>query len=147
MHKKCLNHPLLLSENRNRRFPWLSAIGSSSFSEGLYSSPNKAVEELVSNAFDAGGSKVHVIMSPDRTVPEAFIAVIDDGTGMNALELAIHWLIGTSNKRDIPEEKLPKGRKQIGKFGIGKLATFVLGRYLTHVSKRDDKFVMTFVKP
>ena len=26
------------------------------FSEGLYSSPNKAVEELVSNSFDAGAS-------------------------------------------------------------------------------------------
>ena len=27
------------------------------FSEGLYASPNKAVEELVANAFDAGGAE------------------------------------------------------------------------------------------
>jgi hypothetical protein len=27
------------------------------FSEGLYASPNKAVEELVANSFDAGASK------------------------------------------------------------------------------------------
>ena len=32
------------------------------FSEGLYSSPNKAIEELVSNSFDAGASNVHVIL-------------------------------------------------------------------------------------
>ena len=32
------------------------------FSEGLYSSPNKAVEELVSNSFDAGAENVHVIL-------------------------------------------------------------------------------------
>ena len=29
------------------------------FSEGLYSSPNKAIEELVSNAFDADATCVH----------------------------------------------------------------------------------------
>src|SRR2546430_2717141 len=88
------------------------------FSEGLYASPNKAIEELVSNAFDAGATNVHVILSPDRTVPDAFIAVIDDGIGMQPEDLRRHWLIGVSNKREIT--KLPKGRKQIGKFGIGK---------------------------
>ena len=35
------------------------------FSEGLYSSPNKAVEELVSNSFDAGAINLHVILSTD----------------------------------------------------------------------------------
>jgi hypothetical protein len=52
------------------------------FSEGLYSSPNKAVEELVSNAFDAGASNVHIVLSPDRTIEDAFIAVVDDGIAM-----------------------------------------------------------------
>ena len=110
------------------------------FSEGLYASPNKAVEELVSNAFDAGASNTHVILSPDRTADDAFIAIIDDGSGMNAEDLQNHWLIGVSNKRDLASNQLPKGRKQIGKFGIGKLATFVLTQYLTHVCKRDGKF-------
>ena len=59
---------------------------------------------------------------------------------MNAKELANHWLIGISNKRQLASNQLPKGRKQIGKFGIGKLATFVLAQYLTHVCKRDGKF-------
>ncbi|MBI1735383.1 MAG: ATP-binding protein [Candidatus Rokubacteria bacterium] len=97
------------------------------FSEGLYTTPNKAIEELVSKAFDAGATNVHVILSPDRTVPDAFIAVIDDGIGMQPDDLRRHWLIGVSNKREI--EKPPKGRKQIGKFGIGKLATFVLSSH------------------
>jgi hypothetical protein len=111
------------------------------FSEGLYSSPNKAIEELVSNAFDAGATNVHVILSPDRSIPEAFVAVVDDGTGMDPSGLELHWLIGVSNKRNLA--KPPRGRKQIGKFGIGKLATFVLATHLTHVCKVGKKYYAT----
>src|SRR6266516_8130521 len=90
------------------------------FSEGLYASPNKALEELVANSFDAGALKVVVLLPSDFHVQGATIAVVDDGEGMDAAGLRQHWLIGLSNKRDLT--KLPKGRLQIGKFGIGKLA-------------------------
>src|SRR2546425_12117999 len=69
------------------------------FSEGLYSSPHKAMEELVSNSFDAGATNVHVILAPDLTAKDASIAVVDDGTGMDDRGLKDHWLIGTTNKR------------------------------------------------
>ena len=78
------------------------------FSEGLYASPHKAIEELVSNAFDAGATNVHVILPHDRTTPEAAIVVIDDGEGMDADGLRKHWFIGVSDKRDLPA--LPKNR-------------------------------------
>lgn len=107
------------------------------FSEGLYSSPSKAVEELVSNSYDAGASNVQVVVKGIGTdVSE--IVVIDDGIGMSRQGFAQHWLVGVSNKR---EEGFtpPKGRRQIGKFGIGKLATYVLASRLTHVSKRNGK--------
>lgn len=109
------------------------------FSEGLYSSPNKAIEELVSNSFDAGASNVHVIIPPDLRAEGAAIAVIDDGVGMDEVGLREHWLIGVSTKRD-PNRRPPKGRPQIGKFGIGKLATSVLADRLTHVSKHNGRF-------
>src|SRR5437867_1191619 len=70
------------------------------FSEGLYSSPNKAIEELVSNSFDAGANNVHVIIAPDLLADDATIVVIDDGVGMDEAGLKEHWLIGVSNKRD-----------------------------------------------
>ena len=111
------------------------------FSEGLYTSPNKAVEELVANSFDAGARKVHVLLSPNLHDQDATIAVIDDGEGMDQEGLRRHWLIGISNKRRLPS--LPRGRKQIGKFGIGKLATYVLADRLTHVSKRGSKYYST----
>lgn len=112
------------------------------FSEGLYSSPNKAIEELVSNSFDAGAENVHVMLSSDLTADDASIAVIDDGAGMDKSGLASHWIIGESTKRK-KGATLPKGRKQIGKFGIGKLATYVLANRLSHISKVNDKFYAT----
>ena len=111
------------------------------FSEGLYTSPTKAIEELVSNSFDAGASNVHVLISPDLSAQDAIIAVVDDGESMDENGLRSLWLIGASDKRNLTT--LPRGRKQIGKFGIGKLATFVLGQHLTHVCKRDTKYFAT----
>ena len=111
------------------------------FSEGLYASTNKAVEELVANSFDAGASSVHVLLSTNLHAQDATIAVIDNGEGMDQEGLKRHWLIGISNKRELP--KLPKGRKQIGKFGIGKLSTYVLANRLTHISKNNSKYYMT----
>lgn len=109
------------------------------FSEGLYSSSNKAIEELVSNAFDAGATRVHVILSADLQADDATIVVIDDGEGMDKHGFEQHWLIGSSNKR-ASDYASPKGRKQIGKFGIGKLATYVLANQFTHVTKKNNKY-------
>ena len=111
------------------------------FSEGLYASPNKAVEELVANSFDAGARRVQVLLSSNLHDQDATIAVFDDGDGMDHEGLKRHWLIGMSNKRRL--SALPRGRPQIGKFGIGKLATYVLANRLTHISKCGGKYYST----
>lgn len=118
------------------------------FSEGLYSSPNKAVEELVTNSFDAGATDVHVVLSPDLHSDDASITVLDNGKGMDRDGLEQHWLIGESDKRD-KNYKSPLKRKQIGQFGIGKLATYVLANRLTHITKIKGKYYsasMNFTK-
>ena len=106
------------------------------FSEGLYSSSHKAIEELVSNSFDAGAQNVHVILSPDLTDQHATIVVIDDGEGMDVNTLKEHWIIGKSTRRQGARKPT---RKPIGKFGIGKLATFVLAERLTHICRSEGK--------
>ncbi len=111
------------------------------FSEGLYASPNKALEELVANSFDAGANSVLVHLSPRLHDQDATIVVIDDGESMDVDGLKRHWLIGTSNKRNLTS--LPKGRQQIGKFGIGKLATYVLANRLTHICKSNGSYYST----
>lgn len=108
------------------------------FSEGLYSSPNKAIEELVCNSFDADAQNVHVILSPDLQDRDADIAIVDDGDSMDYGGLSEHWIIGRSLKD--AERITRRKRKRIGKFGIGKLATYVLANRLTHVCKREGKY-------
>jgi hypothetical protein len=111
------------------------------FSEGLYASPNKAIEELVANSFDAGARRVAVLLSSDFHNQGATIAVLDDGEGMDGVGLKQHWLIGKSDKRAI--SNLPMARQQIGKFGIGKLASYVLANRLTHITKKGGKYYST----
>ncbi|MGD1878695.1 MAG: ATP-binding protein [Kiloniellaceae bacterium] len=111
------------------------------FSEGLYASANKAFEELITNSFDAGALHVNVILPADPTAKGASIVVVDDGEGMNTVGLEELWQIGATQKRK--RTNLPHGRSQIGKFGIGKLATYVLANKLTYISKKGRKYYAT----
>ena len=54
------------------------------FSEQLYSSPQKAFEELISNGWDAGAEVVDVRIAEDLKDPGATMAVIDNGVSMDA---------------------------------------------------------------
>ncbi|HTR29179.1 MAG TPA: ATP-binding protein [Puia sp.] len=104
------------------------------FSAGLYSSPNKAFEELVSNAYDAGATKVSVFVPLDKTLPNSTLWVCDNGESMDKEGLKQFWKIGSSTKRLMEyKERLP-----IGRFGIGKLATYILTQKLTLVCKAKD---------
>ena len=112
------------------------------FSEGLYKSPHKAIEELVSNGYDAGAERVHVLLPEppgDASGPLAPLWVIDDGHGMDVDGFHQLWRVAESNKNG----PSPKGRAPIGQFGIGKLASYVLAWKLTHVSRVDGKLLLT----
>jgi hypothetical protein len=107
------------------------------FAAGLYRSPNKALEELATNSFDALADRVLVQLPENPDAPEATIWVADNGEGMDIEGLRNLWLIGRSPKRDIERPERP----YIGKFGIGKLATFVLGTRLTYVSRTASGYL------
>lgn len=110
------------------------------FSAGLYSSPNKAFEELICNSYDAFASKVSVYSPDDPTVSNAYIWVCDNGEGLDAGELKQLWKIGESLKRK--DKERDRKRLQIGQFGIGKLSTYILARKLTYISKKDDRYIL-----
>ncbi len=104
------------------------------FSASMYSSPNKAFEELVSNSYDAGASHVSVYIPIDKNLADAMLWVADNGSSMDSEGLKQFWKIGVSNKR--VNENLD--RLPIGKFGIGKLATYVLTNKLTLICKASN---------
>ena len=106
------------------------------FSEQLYSSPQKAFEELISNGWDAGANRVDVRITPDlKTTSAATMAILDNGSSMDEEGLRQLWHIAFSPKRGKATEH---GRPLIGKFGIGKLATYVLANKLTYICKAAD---------
>lgn len=109
------------------------------FSEGLYSSPNKTFEELVSNSYDADAARVWIYLPSDFGSADATVVVIDDGVSMDLQGLRNLWRIGESNKRN-SDSQLGRARP-IGKFGIGKLATYVLAEQLTYIAYKDDRYL------
>lgn len=110
------------------------------FSENLYSSPNKAFEELVSNSWDAGASSVYIGISQDLSVPNAIVWVLDNGESMDLAGLTTLWTVADSKKR---QRGAVNGRTPIGKFGVGKLSTYILANKLTYVCKAADGVIRT----
>lgn len=110
------------------------------FSEGLYQSPHKAVEELVSNSFDAGAKNVYVVTprtGSDAPEEQDSLWVIDDGSGMDEEGFRRLWLVAESTKKGAEPVS---GRMPIGQFGIGKLAAYVLAWRLTHISCVEGRY-------
>lgn len=87
-------------------------------STGVYRSPANALKELVSNAFDAGASRVKI----DTSYPVFdTITVEDDGKGMSEFDVEFSMThIGGSLKRD--QDRTVHGRPIVGMIGIGLLA-------------------------
>jgi hypothetical protein len=106
-------------------------------SDQLYQSPLKAIEELVVNAFDADADTCKLFVPPaGKPGDDRFMAIFDTGSGMTTAAMTDLWHIGRSTKRDPASTN--HVRKQIGKFGIGKLATYTVSNRLTYFSKTSE---------
>ncbi|MXX53055.1 MAG: hypothetical protein F4Z35_03680, partial [Dehalococcoidia bacterium] len=109
------------------------------FSENLYTSPNKTFEELVANSWDANATAVYISIPDDLKSDSASIWVLDNGTSMDVAGLETLWTITSDHKRRAENPKRP----QIGKFGIGKLATYILASEITFICKAADGKIRT----
>ena len=116
------------------------------FSQHLYGSPNKAIEELVANGFDAFARSVFVYL-PGKFTSD-YILVWDDGNSMGTDEIKSLWKIADSPKdktdRVVKLEGSPD-RAVIGKFGIGKLASYSIGKEIVHICRRNAEFLLVHV--
>ena len=94
-----------------------------------YSSTEKAIKELVDNAWDADSDHVKILLpAPMSDDP---IVICDDGSGMTEDEVGSHYLSIASDRRErsgertAKKKRLVKGRKGIGKFA-GLMAASVM---------------------
>ncbi len=115
------------------------------FSRFLYESPYKAVEELVVNGFDAFAESVRVYTPGPYTSDK--VLVWDNGNSMSVDGLKQLWLIANSPKNNGNRiiERKNKKRQIIGKFGIGKLASYALGKSISHLCKHNNKYYLITV--
>ncbi len=94
-----------------------------------YSSSERALKELVDNAWDADAEQVAILLP--KPLSGDPLVIQDDGTGMTEEELRRHYLSIASDRRSRRGERtagknrLVKGRKGIGKFA-GLMAAAVM---------------------
>src|SRR2546425_9577698 len=85
-------------------------------SSGIYSSPENAFKEVLSNSFDADATQVTITTSTDFET----ITVVDDGEGMDFQDFDDRFtVISRSDKRDASPFTPVLRRPMIGKIGIG----------------------------
>lgn len=116
------------------------------FSEHLYGSPNKAVEELVANGFDAVAAIAYVYV-PGPLIQDR-VVVWDDGESMDEAGIKAMWKIARSPKQSPGARTRANGgreRKVIGKFGIGKLASYAVGERISHLCKQNGEYLLVGV--
>lgn len=118
------------------------------FSKHLYSSPHKAVEELVTNGYDALATSVRVFLPGAATVDH--LVVWDNGTSMDQDGLKHLWWIARSPKDDGQSREATSSdgairRKMVGKFGIGKLASYAVGDSVSHLCRRGSEYLLVRV--
>lgn len=89
----------------------------------LYSQLPSVLSELVSNSWDADSEQTSIEFINNTNEKE--IIYTDDGSGMTFNELNNKYLvIGRNRRHEVHELQSPKGRKFIGKKGLGKLSVF-----------------------
>lgn len=94
-------------------------------------SMNTAIADIVDNSIFANAKAISVCFSWSEGDP--WLAVIDNGCGMDQYELVSAMRLGSANPRD------KRDIKDLGRFGLGmKTASFSQCRKLTVLSKKNE---------
>ena len=95
-----------------------------------YRSPEKALKELVDNAWDAEADEVRITLP--GIVSKESIVVEDSGTGMTLTELQSEYLNIARNRRDRSGDFTPNKRRKVkGRKGIGKFSGLMIASAMT----------------
>jgi len=112
----------------------------------MYSTLPPVIAELIANSYDADAETVLITLLDSDGKKE--IIVEDNGIGMTFTELNEKFLrIGRNRRDEEGIQKTSKGRKIIGKKGIGKLSFFGVAQEVEINTKKNGKqnsFVMNW---
>ncbi len=102
----------------------------------LYSNVPSVLSEIVANAWDADAENIRIRF--DR--PAGQFVIQDDGTGMSAEEVNDRFLMVGHRRRDVQPGPTAKGRRPMGRKGIGKLSLFSIANTITiETAKNGEK--------
>jgi HSP90 family molecular chaperone len=111
----------------------------------LYPSATATVAELISNAWDADATCVWVRMPFDDWGADATIEVIDNGHGMNRVQVRHYLEVG--RKRRLNDKGFSEGGRPVhGRQGLGKLAAFGTAGWLECTTHRAGAPTIAFSK-
>lgn len=100
----------------------------------LYTNTPAVLTEIVSNAWDADATEVHIDVNRENGT----ITIADNGHGMNADDVEHKFLNVGYARREDNRQKSPNGRNVMGRKGIGKLAMFSLANDVSIFTKRKN---------
>ena len=104
-----------------------------------YKSSEKAVKELVDNAWDADASRVDITL-PDYMKVHDPIIIRDNGRGMTPIQMQDGYLAVASDKRKRQGEKTELFKRQVkGRKGIGKFAGLLVANEMKVESRAQGK--------
>ncbi len=103
---------------------------------GLYSNVPAVLSEVVANAWDADAENVDIRIDSDKKE----IVICDDGSGMTDEDINRKFLNVGYQKRIVETNAgiTDRGRKPMGKKGIGKLSVFAIADTVEIHTVRDD---------
>ncbi len=112
-----------------------------------YSSSEKALKELIDNAWDAEATEVHVTVP--NILTDAPIIVQDNGSGMKTAEVETEYLNIASPRQSRKGDRTPNRDRSVkGRKGIGKFAGLILASEMELVTQAAGRLTsVTISKP
>ena len=101
----------------------------------LYSNTPSVLAEVIANAWDADATEVNVDFDCDART----ITIADNGIGMDVSDINKKYLYVGYQKRISDNFRTPKGRKPMGRKGIGKLSLFSIANKFEVYSLKDNR--------
>lgn len=104
----------------------------------MYSTLPPVLAELIANSYDADAENIKLNLKDD--IADKEITIEDDGVGMSFSDINDKFLrIGRNRRDDDGDHASAKGRKAIGKKGLGKLSFFGISHEIEIATKKDGK--------